>query len=65
MSLKVFGLEAFGKAVARGISLAERAEEMLRESPCWWDGHPWNHPEAWAFWQSWYNASRHTAYPRI
>jgi len=35
MSLKVFGLEAFGKAVARGISLAERAEEMLRESPCW------------------------------
>jgi len=35
MSLKVFGLEAFRKAVARGISLAERAQEMLHESPCW------------------------------
>ncbi len=35
MSLKVFGLEAFRKAVAQGMSLAERAEEILRESPCW------------------------------
>jgi aromatic-L-amino-acid/L-tryptophan decarboxylase len=35
MSLKVFGLEAFRKAVARGIALAELAENLLRESPCW------------------------------
>ena len=35
MSLKVFGLEAFRRAVARGIKLAERVEEMLRESTCW------------------------------
>jgi len=35
MSLKVFGLEAFRRAIARGINLAEQAEEMLRQSPCW------------------------------
>jgi aromatic-L-amino-acid decarboxylase len=35
MSLKVFGLNAFRKAIARGIALAELAEKVLRESPCW------------------------------
>src|SRR5207245_1641403 len=35
MSLKIFGLEAFRHAVARGFALAELAEEVLCESSCW------------------------------
>jgi len=35
MSLKVFGLEAFREAVARGFVLAEFAETLLRASPHW------------------------------
>ena len=35
MSFKVFGIEAFRKAVAKGIALAELAENLLRESSCW------------------------------
>jgi glutamate/tyrosine decarboxylase-like PLP-dependent enzyme len=35
MSLKVFGLAAFRHAVERGIALAEYAETLLRQSPCW------------------------------
>ncbi len=35
MSFQVFGLEGFRKAIARGISLAKFAEDVLRESPCW------------------------------
>jgi len=35
MSLKVFGLEAFRDAVARGLHLAETAEELLRARPGW------------------------------
>jgi glutamate/tyrosine decarboxylase-like PLP-dependent enzyme len=35
MSLKVFGLDAFRKAVARGFVLAEFAETLLRASPHW------------------------------
>jgi len=35
MSLQVFGLEAFRQAVAHGIALAERAEEILRKAACW------------------------------
>ena len=35
MSLKVFGLEAFRRGIARGISLAELAEEALRTLPYW------------------------------
>lgn len=35
MSLKTFGLEAFREAVLWGFTLAERAEEVLRESSCW------------------------------
>jgi glutamate/tyrosine decarboxylase-like PLP-dependent enzyme len=35
MSLKVFGLEAFREAIDWGITLAERAEKFLRQSPCW------------------------------
>jgi glutamate/tyrosine decarboxylase-like PLP-dependent enzyme len=35
MSLKVFGLAAFRHAVERGIALAEYAEALLRQSPCW------------------------------
>lgn len=35
MSLQVFGLDAFRRAVARGIELAELAEEALRGSPRW------------------------------
>jgi aromatic-L-amino-acid/L-tryptophan decarboxylase len=35
MSLKVFGLEAFREAVARGFALAEFAETLLRASPHW------------------------------
>jgi glutamate/tyrosine decarboxylase-like PLP-dependent enzyme len=35
MSIQVFGLEAFRKAVDRGFDLAEQAEAILRESPCW------------------------------
>ena len=35
MSLKVFGLEAFRNAVARGFVLAEFAETLLRASPDW------------------------------
>ena len=35
MSLKTFGLNAFEEAVDRGFTLAELAEEVLRESPHW------------------------------
>ena len=35
MSLKVFGLEAFAQAIARGIEQARIAERILRESPVW------------------------------
>src|SRR5690242_10061188 len=35
MSLKVFGLQAFREAVARGFLLAEFAETLLRASPHW------------------------------
>ncbi|RLG58713.1 decarboxylase, partial [Candidatus Geothermarchaeota archaeon] len=35
MSIKIFGLKAFRKAVTRGISLAEIAEKILRESSKW------------------------------
>lgn len=35
MSIQIFGLEAFRKAVDRGFDLAERAEAVLRESSCW------------------------------
>jgi len=35
MSLKVFGLDAFERAIARGIELAETAEQILRESAVW------------------------------
>jgi aromatic-L-amino-acid decarboxylase len=35
MSLKVFGLQSFRKAIERGIELAETAEKILRQSPCW------------------------------
>jgi aromatic-L-amino-acid decarboxylase len=35
MSLKIFGLETFRQAVARGFTLAELAEEALRKSACW------------------------------
>lgn len=35
MSFKIFGLEAFRTAVAHGITLAEQAEAILRQAPCW------------------------------
>lgn len=35
MSLHAFGLNAFREAIARGIRLAELAEEALRQSPNW------------------------------
>jgi len=35
MSLKVFGIEAFRKAISWGIRLAELAEEALRKFPHW------------------------------
>lgn len=35
MSLQTFGLEAFQKAISRGIELAEFTEEVLRESGQW------------------------------
>lgn len=35
MSLKIFGLDAFRKAVTQGLQLAEMAETFLRESACW------------------------------
>lgn len=35
MSVKVFGADAFAAAITRGIELAERAETLLRASPCW------------------------------
>jgi aromatic-L-amino-acid/L-tryptophan decarboxylase len=35
MSLRVFGLDAFRAAIARGIALAEHAEALLRERPGW------------------------------
>ncbi len=35
LSLKVFGLENFRKAVDRGMELAEEAERVLRRSGCW------------------------------
>ncbi len=35
MSLKTFGLEAFRKAVARGFTLAELAQEVLSKSTSW------------------------------
>jgi glutamate/tyrosine decarboxylase-like PLP-dependent enzyme len=35
LSLKVFGAAAFRAAVDRGISLAELAEQALRQSSCW------------------------------
>jgi aromatic-L-amino-acid decarboxylase len=35
MSLQVFGLDAFRQAVARGVALAEQAEQILRQSASW------------------------------
>lgn len=35
MSIQVFGLDAFRRAVDRGFDLAETAERILRESPRW------------------------------
>jgi glutamate/tyrosine decarboxylase-like PLP-dependent enzyme len=35
MSLKVFGLDAFRRAVSHGIDMAEAAEAILQESPGW------------------------------
>jgi aromatic-L-amino-acid decarboxylase len=35
LSLRVFGLDAFRAAIARGIALAELAESLLRERPGW------------------------------
>jgi glutamate/tyrosine decarboxylase-like PLP-dependent enzyme len=35
MSIQVFGLAAFRRAVERGVELAERAEAMLAEDPRW------------------------------
>lgn len=35
MSLKIFGLEAFRGAVARGFALAELAETLVRQAPGW------------------------------
>jgi aromatic-L-amino-acid/L-tryptophan decarboxylase len=35
LSLRVFGLDAFRAAIARGIALAELAETLLRERPGW------------------------------
>lgn len=35
MSLQTFGLDAFREAIARGIKLAEVAEEALAEDPAW------------------------------
>ena len=35
MSFKIFGLESFRKAIARGITLAELSEKILLESPRW------------------------------
>jgi aromatic-L-amino-acid/L-tryptophan decarboxylase len=35
LSLRVFGLDAFRAAIARGIALAEYAEALLRERPGW------------------------------
>lgn len=35
MSLKVFGLAAFSRAIERGMTLAEHAEKVLRRSSCW------------------------------
>jgi glutamate/tyrosine decarboxylase-like PLP-dependent enzyme len=35
MSLQIFGLDAFRKAVDRGFDLAEIAEAVLREADCW------------------------------
>ncbi len=35
LSLRVFGVGAFRRAVDRGLELAERAEALLRERACW------------------------------
>lgn len=35
MSIQIFGIEAFRKAVDRGFDLAEQAEAILRESSAW------------------------------
>lgn len=35
MSLKVFGIDAFSRAVQRGIDLARYAEEIVRKTPGW------------------------------
>jgi glutamate/tyrosine decarboxylase-like PLP-dependent enzyme len=35
MSLKVFGVETFRRAVQYGVELAEHAEKTLRASSCW------------------------------
>jgi len=35
MSLQIFGLAEFRRAVERGLDLAERAEALLAEDPCW------------------------------
>ena len=35
MSLKVFGADAFARAIDHGIGLAERTEALLRASHCW------------------------------
>ena len=35
MSLKVFGADAFARAIDHGLRLAERTEELLRADDCW------------------------------
>ena len=35
MSIKVFGLAEFRRAIERGIQIAETAEDLLREAGCW------------------------------
>jgi glutamate/tyrosine decarboxylase-like PLP-dependent enzyme len=35
LTFRVYGAQRLGRAVERGIALAERAEELLRENPMW------------------------------
>jgi len=35
MSLKVFGADAFARAIDHGLAMAEATEKMLREQDCW------------------------------
>jgi glutamate/tyrosine decarboxylase-like PLP-dependent enzyme len=35
MSLKVFGADAFARAIDHGLEMAEATEKMLREQDCW------------------------------